>query len=625
MKRLLAVFAALVLATAGAVVLRERLDDERDPLLIVHWSNSHLMRDGLLEEMAADFNDADHETAAGQPIEVVVVKCDSVDQVNDLVSRVKGAGRAEDSCSTSGGVPSGNPTIITPQSGDWLVDLNAKAGRQVVDVQAAEHIAETWLGIVTYRDMAACLGWPDEQLGYADIIELSARPEGWQSAGICAETNWGSRPLLAFTNPGTSTTGRNVLVSLYSIAAGKRPAELTTADVQRPDVVQYVSDFQDLVDHYMPGTNPLNTKIRQGRSYGHFFLLPEDNLMSLCRGNETATGPDGDTVRLPPVTDMVMLFPKEGSVLNSNPAAIVDAPWVTAESRDAAEQWIDHLHADGAQRTFAASGFRPTGGSSVQIDAGEFAACGLSATPPTAQIEPGELQPDVLAEIMGSWGRVKNPAIVTFVVDISGSMEGQTLDDVKLGLTDLLDAMVDSNSDGSGDQVGLVTFNGQIRAQLAPAPLAEARFDIGDEINRMEASGNTALYDAIERAISLTDQAPGEPDATRAVVVLSDGAATAGRCLSDLIAMMSTTEQTVELCGLRRDEARTVDGDIPIEEVVGDRLVVEHDNDVQIFFLGFGEADVNIGRLLAEATGAEYQASTSDNLAAVIEGLSGYF
>ena len=46
---------------------------------------------------------------------------------------------------------------------------------------------------------------------------------------------------------------------------------------------------------------------------------------------------------------------------------------------------------------------------------------------------------------------------------------------------------------------------------------------------------------------------------------------------------------------------------------------------MQIFFLGFGDADIQIGRILAEATGAEYQGSTDEDLAAVIEALSGYF
>jgi hypothetical protein len=39
----------------------------------------------------------------------------------------------------------------------------------------------------------------------------------------------------------------------------------------------------------------------------------------------------------------------------------------------------------------------------------------------------------------------------------------------------------------------------------------------------------------------------------------------------------------------------------------------------------FGAADIDIGRILAQATGAEYQGSTEKDLAAVIEELSGYF
>ena len=53
-------------------------------------------------------------------------------------------------------------------------------------------------------------------------------------------------------------------------------------------------------------------------------------------------------------------------------------------------------------------------------------------------------------------------------------------------------------------------------------------------------------------------------------------------------------------------------------------MELQHD-DLQVFFLGFGEADINVGRILAEATGAEYQGSTDEDLAAVIEALSGYF
>ena len=60
-------------------------------------------------------------------------------------------------------------------------------------------------------------------------------------------------------------------------------------------------------------------------------------------------------------------------------------------------------------------------------------------------------------------------------------------------------------------------------------------------------------------------------------------------------------------------------------DVSGEALQLPHDHPVQVFFLGFGEADVHIGRILAQATGAEYQGSTDEDLATVIEALSGYF
>jgi hypothetical protein len=147
----------------------------------------------------------------------------------------------------------------------------------------------------------------------------------------------------------------------------------------------------------------------------------------------------------------------------------------------------------------------------------------------------------------------------------------------------------------------------------------------------MEADGGTALYDAVSRGIQLTDDAAGDAGATRAVVVLSDGEATEGGCLSDLVKMRSTREdeaQISEYCG-QFGNGDPVDDNghaVPLEEVSGESpLKLSTDHDVQIFFVGFGESDVNIGRILAQATGAEYQGSTEKDLAAVIEALSGYF
>lgn len=64
---------------------------------------------------------------------------------------------------------------------------------------------------------------------------------------------------------------------------------------------------------------------------------------------------------------------------------------------------------------------------------------------------------------------------------------------------------------------------------------------------------------------------------------------------------------------------------VDLDDVVGYGLATAPSHEVQIFFLGFGNADFDIGRLLAQATDAEYQGQTEADLAKVIEQLSGYF
>ena len=121
MKRITLVIGVLVVALVGAFALRAAVETHEDPLVIVHWSNSHPMRDGLLPQMAEQFNDAHHETSSGRPIEIKLVACDSEILAKDLVSRVKGSGPIENGCQGA------NPTIVTPQADDWLVDVNSAA------------------------------------------------------------------------------------------------------------------------------------------------------------------------------------------------------------------------------------------------------------------------------------------------------------------------------------------------------------------------------------------------------------------------------------------------------------------------------------------------------------------
>ncbi len=61
-------------------------------------------------------------------------------------------------------------------------------------------------------------------------------------------------------------------------------------------------------------------------------------------------------------------------------------------------------------------------------------------------------------------------------------------------------------------------------------------------------------------------------------------------------------------------------------DVVGTGLVLTSHHPVQVFFIGIGnDADVEIGRLLAKATGPEFQGVTETDLAKVLAEFGKYF
>ena len=92
------------------------------------------------------------------------------------------------------------------------------------------------------------------------------------------------------------------------------------------------------------------------------------------------------------------------------------------------------------------------------------------------------------------------------------------------------------------------------------------------------------------------------------------------------VAMTTDDEEDVaSFCAIDDAGPRTAGGPVRLPEVSGVELLPPLDHHVQVFFVGFGAAEMDIGRILAEATDAEFQGSIDADLAAVIEELGGYF
>lgn len=95
-------------------------------------------------------------------------------------------------------------------------------------------------------------------------------------------------------------------------------------------------------------------------------------------------------------------------------------------------------------------------------------------------------------------------------LDVSGSVAGQRLDDLKAAALSFLSGLSEA------DRVTLLAFNHGER--LVAGPAATPR-EAQDALERVTAAGGTALYDAALAALILADPAAGRP----VVLIFSDG------------------------------------------------------------------------------------------------------
>jgi len=432
---------------------------------------------------------------------------------------------------------------------------------------------------------------------------------------------------VTYTDPNSSSTGRSVLLTLYTLAANKAPEQLTVADILDQRVVDYIRGFQRSVRHYVPDTLVLMDEIFGGPHYGHFFFISEDDLAKLYQGRVVGTDAEMERIygRMKPSgpleRSMVMLYPREGATAHTHAAAVVQADWATAEQSEAAQTWIAFLREDAQQSAFMDAGFRPATALPLRCPiCGQY---GMDPRVPKASIDPNRVDPPVTQRIVESWGDVKNPGVVVFVVDSSLAMAGDKLEPVRKGIVGAVDAMYQHNF------VGLLSHSTAARERLDPAPVAENRSKVSDAVQRVRPGGSSALYDAIREGVEMADSAPGEPSANRGVVVLTGAQAAAGMPLHELVQMASKRGRAISSCpGFARDDAcLDEDGQVTAKaDLLGLRLAVPTQHPVGVYFVGIGDnADLAVGRVIAEATGSNFLGTTVDDLGSVVKAFSKYF
>ncbi|UCF61918.1 MAG: VWA domain-containing protein, partial [Anaerolineaceae bacterium] len=119
---------------------------------------------------------------------------------------------------------------------------------------------------------------------------------------------------------------------------------------------------------------------------------------------------------------------------------------------------------------------------------------------------------------------VAMPKDIVFVIDRSGSMAGEKIDQAKSAMQYILGKL------GEGDRFAIVSFDDRIESPSNELQRVTNRSiqDARSYVSRLYDRGNTDIDGALRRGITLIERAGFRPDASRMIVFLTDGLPTAG-------------------------------------------------------------------------------------------------
>lgn len=518
----------------------------------------------ILNDLANEYNSQDHEVN-GQCVFVSVS------------SKSSGGAAQALARDWNNDLDGPRPDVWSPASSSWPVlveQWRADADKPNIVPKGSQSLVKTPLVIAMPRPMAEALGWPDNQIGWSDLAELSENPKGWGAHG---HPEWGKFKL-GKTNPNFSTSGLNATIAAYFAATGVS-SDLTIKQVEAKSTEQFVQKLEKSVVHYGDTTltflENMAREAEQGKglTYVSAVTVEEKSVLDFNEGNPTGN-PATAGQKPKPTVPLAAVYPKDGTLLSDNPWLVLDVDWVSDAKKQAAGDLLSWLLEPAQQERFTQAGFRSSDGQPGDVLNQEN---GLLPQGPSNVLSPPA--PPVLAKLQQNWDNLRKRARVLLVMDVSGSM-GQPVPSAGRSKLALAQDGAINTLDGlaSDDEVGLWIFSTELGPKDEPyrdlVPIQNGSVAIPkmkQDIAALVADGGTGLYATLRVAQAdmlknlLTDR-------INAIVLLSDGKNEypADTDLSSLLAQLS-----------------------------GESV----DTSVRVFTIGYGEsADIEALKAIADAS-----------------------
>ncbi len=302
------------------------------------------------------------------------------------------------------------------------------------------------------------------------------------------------------TAPTRSNSGLQTLVAQFASVSGKRPEQLTVADVQKYQT--QIQTIQSKVTRYGVSTDTLaSDMVKNGSFWASIGSVYESSVIQANSSQQAGQ------------TRYEAIYPK--TTFTSNMRAILPtAPWVSADEKAAAQKVIEYLRTPQAQKIATELGLRP-GVPGVELGPKFTAQYGVDPNGKYDSLRPPK--PEVVDAMLKSWQEfAKKPSQVVVVVDSSGSMLGDKLPSVQNTLRNYVESL------GPKEQIALIDFDSEIRPPVLVDGTPQGRDRGMQFIANLKANGGTKLYDAALYARNWLVSNPRK-EAINAVVILTDG------------------------------------------------------------------------------------------------------
>jgi Ca-activated chloride channel family protein len=305
--------------------------------------------------------------------------------------------------------------------------------------------------------------------------------------------------LLGYTNPYVSSTGLNILVAMLQT--------FDAADPLSENAVKQLEAFQLQV----PPVAYTTAQMRESAKNG---VLDAMIMEYQAYINE------------PTLADYV--FTPCG-VRHDNPVYALND--LSQEKRDALKLFTDYCKEEAAQKAAARYGFNAHE---------DFLG------------DPLRLSGSQLFAAQQIWKENKDsgrPVVAVFVADVSGSMEGSPIQELKTSLANASQYITETN------YIGLISYSDDVYINLPISqftPQQKAYFN--GAVKSLSAGGGTATYDAVlAGAKLLLEQQDTLPNAKLMMFVLSDGAQNEGYDLERITGVMDALNIPVHTIGYNAD------------------------------------------------------------------------